>query len=193
MSFGRSAIRFGSMATVTTGSETWRISSNGAMPASEAMVVPANASVSPITAAMLPAVTSSTMRRSGPMNRETCWMRLRVFVPTTASSIPFWRRPEKTRPVAISPALGSIVISVTMNDAGPSASVATIAFPTADSVSPFQMFGMRYFCATRGLGRWRTTMSKTTSLIFARCAISFERPVETKSMISGNFTPVFCM
>ena len=193
MSFGRSAIRFGSMATVTTGSETCRISSNGAIPASAAIVVPAKASESPITAAMLPAVTSSTISRSGPMNSDTCWIRFLVFVPTTLSSIPFWSRPEKTRPVAISPALGSMVMSVTMNAAGPSASVATIAFPTADSVSPFQMFGIRYLWATRGLGRCRTTMSKMTSLILARWAISFERPVETKSMMSGNLTPVRCM
>ena len=146
-----------------------------------------------MTAAMLPAVTSSTIRRSGPMNKETCWIRLRILVPTIASSIPFCSLPEKTRPVAISPALGSIVMSVTMNEVGPSVAVATIALPTSEVVSPFQMLGMRYLWATCGLGRWRMTMSKMTSLIFAFCAISLVRPVVTYSMMSGNLTPVFCM
>ncbi len=179
MSFGRSAIRFGSIATVTTGSETWRISSNGVISANVEVVVPAKASVRPITAAMFPAGTSSTISRSGPMNSETCWIRFFIFVPTIESSIPLARWPEKTRPVAISPALGSIVMSVTMNEVGPAASVSIIAWPTGEPMSPFQMFGMRYFCAVRGVGRWRTTMSNTTSLIFAFCAISRERPVET--------------
>jgi len=127
------------------------------------------------------------------MNSETCWTRFLIFVPTMESSIPFAIFPEKTRPVAISPALGSIVMSVTMNEVGPVESVATMAIPTALEVSPFQMFGMRYFWAWRGFGRCRMTMSKMTSLILAFCAISFVRPVVTYSMMSGNFTPVFCM
>src|SRR5208283_1108771 len=80
----------------------------------------------------LMAVTSSTMRRSGPMKRETCWTRFFCFAPATWSSIPFWMRAEKTRPVAISPALGSIVMSVTMNEVGPDASVFDIAVPIAE-------------------------------------------------------------
>ena len=170
---------FGSIATVTTGSETWRISSKGTIPGSSERVVPAKASVSPMTAAMFPAGTSSTIRRSGPMNSETCWTRFLIFVPASWSSIPFLRRPEKRRPVAISPAFGSIVMSVTMNEVGPSASVLDIAVPIDEPESPFQMFGIRYFCACIGLGRWRTTMSKTTSLIFAFWAISLDRPLET--------------
>ena len=51
-----------------------------------------------MTAAMFPAVTSSTISRSGPMNSETCWIRFLFFVPATWSSIPLTRRPEKTRP-----------------------------------------------------------------------------------------------
>ena len=82
MSFGRSPMCFGSMATVTTGSETCRISSNGTISGEFDIVVPANASVRPMTAAMLPAWTSSTMSRSGPMNSETCWTRFLIFVPT---------------------------------------------------------------------------------------------------------------
>ena len=127
------------------------------------------------------------------MKRETCWIRFLSFVPTIWSSIPFWRRPEKTRPVAISPAFGSIVMSVTMNAVGPSVSVFIIAWPIVDPMSPFQMFGMRYRWATWGLGRCLMTMSKMTSLIFAFWAISLVRPLVTYSMMSGNLTPVRCM
>jgi len=70
-------------------------------------------------------------------------------------------------------------MSVTMNAVGPAASVSIMAWPMGVPMSPFQMFGMRYFWATRGVGRCRTTMSKTTSLIFAFWAISRDRPVET--------------
>ena len=55
------------------------------------MVVPAKASVSPMTAAMFPAVTSSTISRSGPMKRETCWMRFLIFVPTMLELHPLLR------------------------------------------------------------------------------------------------------
>jgi anthranilate synthase component 1 len=44
---------------VTTGSETWRISSNGIISGTVDMVVPAKASVRPMTAAMFPAGTVS--------------------------------------------------------------------------------------------------------------------------------------
>ena len=72
----------------------------------------------------------------------------------------------------ISPALGSIVMSVTMNPVGPELSVDIIATPTGEAMSPFQMFGMRYRCAVSGEGRCFTTISNTTSLILAFCAIS---------------------
>jgi len=84
--------------------------------------------------------------------------------------------PEKSRPVATSPAWGSNEMSVTIIEIGPFGSQAYMALPSGDSLSPCQITPIRRFCASNGLGRWRTTMSSRTAWSGERFASSFIWP-----------------
>ena len=68
-----------------------------------------------------------------------------------------------------------------------------IDFPTAESRSPVQMFGIRYGCASTGLGSLETDMSRRTSWTGAFCANSFCCSLLQYSKMSLNDIPDFCM
>ena len=119
------------------------------------IVVPANASVRPMTAAMLPAVDLLDHEALGAHEEGDVLdpvLRLRAGDLELHALLECVRRTD--RPVAISPAFGSIVMSVTMNERRPvGVGRSAIAIPIRARTSPFQMFGIRYFCATWGLGK----------------------------------------
>jgi len=189
MSFGRSSMFCASTLFVITGSEMWSIDSKGVI-SIEDTVEPAMASFSPVTAATLPAGTRSTSSRSPPMNRPTDCRRFLPAVPETYSSWPFSRVPENTRPVAISPAWGSIEMSVTMNTTSPSSSTSRIEWATSVESSPRQIRGTRRGWASTGLGKCSHTMSSTTS-DSGVCSWSSSRlRSRSISIISGNPMPV---
>src|SRR3989338_300191 len=86
------------------------------------------------------------------------------------TSIPFRIVPEYNLPADISlPDLGSMTILVITNATSPSLLQLVKSCPNLLSGSPFHILGMRYFCASRGLGRCFTAMSRTTS---CSCAFS---------------------
>jgi len=70
---------------------------------------------------------------------------------------------EKILPAEISPACGSTTIFVIQKNNGPFGLQDSNDFPSSDSRSPRQSFGILYFCASTGLGWCLTTISKTTS------------------------------
>ncbi|OPY34432.1 MAG: hypothetical protein A4E31_00040 [Methanomassiliicoccales archaeon PtaU1.Bin030] len=84
-------------------------------------------------------------------------------IPETHSSMPRVTVPENSLPTATSPAWGSTMILVTIRATGPLASQVSMAFPTSESLSPFQMTGIRIFWASRGLGTCSMTMFSRTS------------------------------
>ncbi len=71
--------------------------------------------------------------------------------------------PEKSRPVAISPAWGSRLMSVTIRTTSPSSSTIRIVSAISESSAPRQMCGMRRGWASIGFGKCSATMSSTTS------------------------------
>src|SRR6056297_1973559 len=192
MSFGRSSMFCASTDFVMTGSEMCSIDSNGVI-STEETVEPAMASRRPVTDAMLPAGTCSTSSRSDPMKSTTLWMRFLPAVPETYSSWPFSSVPEKTRPVAISPACGSIEMSVTMKTTSRSSSTSCIPSASSESGSPRQMRGTRRGWASTGFGKCSQTMSSTTSDSGVRSWSSSRLSFCSSSMMSPKSMPVRCI
>ena len=83
INLGKSLVCFASTATVTTGSDICTIRSNGSESGSSVTVLPAKASLIPVNATILPALTYSTGILSAPTIKFTCCMRFNLGIPTT--------------------------------------------------------------------------------------------------------------
>jgi len=84
--------------------------------------------------------------------------------------------PEKSRPVAIKPACGSVCVIVTHMTVGPVSVQLSMACPISVSRLPVQIFGKRYCCAVIGFGRWLTTMfnmALCNGMVSASCSTVF--------------------
>ena len=145
MSFGRSFIFFASTATVTTGSLTCFISSKGVTSSRLETVDPTIASLSPVSATIFPAGISSTSILSGPIYTPTCWTLFLLFIPDMLNSIPLFKVPLKSLPVATSPACGSGKILVTISATGPILSHSIMDLATSLSISPCHIAGSLIF------------------------------------------------
>ena len=122
------------------------------MPFTVEIVCPARASFNPKSAGIFPAPSSPTCSLIFDMKKFTdCTLPSR-FVSMMLTVCPSFIVPENRRPIATGPAAGSIVIFTIIITVGPLSSQFKIAFPMSDSRSPFQIFGILYFCATCGGG-----------------------------------------
>ena len=192
--FGKSFGCFGSIAIWTTGSETYFDASNTAHSLFVDTVCPARASVNPSNAGIFPADSSPTCSLTFDMKKFTDWTR-----PSRLESImlivwPSFIFPENNRPIATGPAAGSIVMLTIIITVGPLSSQLRIDLPKSDSKSPFQIFGILYFCATCGGGWCFTTIPNTASARGAFSTKSSTLPEsEYASITSLKVTPFFFM
>ena len=134
-------------------------------------VSPDFAASRPSSAGMFPALMVPIISLYGPMNMQTCCTRWSTRAPRRWNVDPSLIVPEKSLPLATTPAWGSTTMLVIAMTTGPLSSQFIIAWPTSLLMSPFQILGIRYFCATCGGGMLQLPCS-----VWLRAVVPFPKP-----------------